>query len=113
MTGRPVIGVDVSTVQDARKASLSQEIDVNSSHEEPVSSERKERPVIETSVIQARSFEDRKDPNVGKAQERTQRLVVETNTENVAVSHQTRCVNEAETFNVGDNTSYKNGETCC
>ena len=57
-TGRPVIRDDARTVQDGRKTSRSQEIDVNSFHEEPVSSERKERPVIETSVIQARSSED-------------------------------------------------------
>ena len=61
-TGRPVITHDVSTVQDVRKTSRSREIDVNSFHEELVSSERTVRPVIETSVIQARSLEDRKEP---------------------------------------------------
>ena len=91
-------------MQDERKTSRSQEIDVNSSHEEPVSSERTVRPVIETSVIQARSSEDRKDPNVEKAHERTRRLVIETNTENVPDSSQTRSVHESETFNVGDET---------
>ena len=63
-TGRPVIRDDVIDVQDERKTSRSQEIDVNSFHEEPVSSERTERPVIETSVIQARSSEDSKDLEV-------------------------------------------------
>ena len=68
-TWRPVITRDVITVQDERKTSLSQEIDVNSFHEEPGSSERTGRPVTvrpvnETSVIQARSSEDRKDFNV-------------------------------------------------
>ena len=58
-------------------------------------------PVIETSVIQARSSEDSKGPNVGKAHERTRRLVVETNTENVPDSSQTRSFHESETFNVG------------
>ena len=48
------------------KTSRSQEIDVNSFHEESVSSERMGRPVIETRVIQARSSEDSKDPNVRK-----------------------------------------------
>ena len=48
------------------KRPVSQEIDVNSFHEEPVSSERTGRPVIETSVIQARSSEDSKDPNIEK-----------------------------------------------
>ena len=70
--------------------SSSEEIDVNSFHEETVSSERTGRPVDETNVIQARSSEDSKDPNVGKAHERTRRLIVGTNTENVPVSSQTR-----------------------
>ena len=91
-------------MQDGRKASRSQEIDVNSFHEETVSSERTVRPVVETSVIQARSSEDSEDPNVGKAHERTRRLVVETNTENVPDSSQTRSCHESETFNVGDKT---------
>ena len=83
-TERPVIRDDARTVQDGRKTSRPQEIDVNSFHEESVSSERTGRPVIETSVIQARSSEDSKDPNVEKAHdERTMRLVTETNTENV------------------------------
>ena len=86
------------------KTSHSQEIDVNSFHEEPVSSERTGRPVIETSVIQARSSEDSKDPNVGKAHERTRRLVIETNTEDVPDSSQTRSVHESISFNVGDET---------
>ena len=49
------------------KRSVPQEIDVNSFHEESVSSERKGGPVVETSVIQARSSEDSKDPIVAKA----------------------------------------------
>ena len=66
--------------------------------------ERTERPVIETCVIQARSSEDSKDPNVGKAHERTRRLVIETNTDNVPDSSQTRSCHESETFNVRDKT---------
>ena len=46
-TGRPVITHDVIGVQDERKTSRSQEIDVDSSHEEPGSSERTARPVID------------------------------------------------------------------
>ena len=91
-------------MQDGRKTSRSQKIDVNSFHEEAVSSERTGRPVVETSVIQARSSEDSKDPNVEKAHERTRRLVVEANTENVPDSSQTRSCHESETFNVGDKT---------
>ena len=66
--------------------------------------ERTVRPVIETSVIPARSSEDSKNPNVGKAHERTRRLVIETNTENVPDSSQTRSFRESETSNVGDKT---------
>ena len=91
-------------MQDERKTSRSQEIDVNSFHEELVSSERTRRPVIETSVIQARSSEDSKDPNVGTAHERTRRLVFGTNTENAPDSSQTRSCHESATFNVGDKT---------
>ena len=104
-TVRPVIRDDTRTVQDGRKTSRSQEIDVSSFHEESVSSERTGRPVIETSVSLARSSEVSKDPNVGKAHERTRRLVIETNTENAPDSSQTRSFHESETFNVGDNTS--------
>ena len=45
---------------------------------------------------------DSKDRNVEQAHERTRRLVVETNTENVPDSSQIRSVHESETFNVGD-----------
>ena len=101
---RPVVKDDTRTVQDGRKTSRSQEIDVNSFHEEAVSSERTERPVVETSVIQTRSSEDSEDLHVETAHERTRRLVVETNTENVPDSCQTRSCHESETFNVGDKT---------
>ena len=73
-TGGPVIRDDARLVQDGRKTSRSQEIDFNSLHEEPVSSERMVR------------------------------LVIETNTENVPDSSQTRSVHESETFKVGDKT---------
>ena len=63
-TVRPVVKDDMRTVQDGSKTSLSQEIDVNSFHKESVSSERTVRPVIETSVIQARSSEDTRDPTL-------------------------------------------------
>ena len=109
-TGRSVIKDDVSIVQDERKTSRSQEIDVNSFHEELVSSERTGRPVIETSVIQAHLSDDRQDPNVEKAHERTRRLVSVTNTENMPDSSQTRSAHESETFNVGDETLRKTTE---
>ena len=56
-TGRPVVKDDTRTVQDGRKTFRSQEMDVNSFHEETVSSERTGRLVVETSVIQTRSSE--------------------------------------------------------
>ena len=104
ITVRPVVKDDTRTVQDGRKTPRSLEIDVTSFHEETVSSERTGRPVVETSVIQARSSEDSKEPNVGTAHERTRRLFVETNTENVSDSSQTRSGHASETFNVGDKT---------
>ena len=57
--------------------------------------ERTGRPVVETSVIQTRSSEDSKDPNV------------ETKTDNLPESSQTRSVHESETFNVGDKTLHE------
>ena len=98
----PLSGMTRELCTMKEKTSRSQEIDVNSFHEESVSSERTGRPVIETTVIQARSSEDNKDPNVGNAHERTRRFVIETNTENVPGSSQTRSFHESETFNVGD-----------
>ena len=96
-------------MQDERKTSCSQEIDVNSFHEEPGSSERTVRsvsvkPVHETSVIQARSSEDRKDFNVEQAHQRTERPVITHDVITVSDSSQTRSVHESETFNVGDET---------
>ena len=76
----------------------------NSLREETISSERTGRPVVETSVIQTRSSEESKDHHVETAHERTRRLVVETNTENVPDSSQTRYSHESERFNVGDKT---------
>ena len=70
--GETVVKDDTRTVQDGRKTSRSQEIDVNSFHEETVSSERTERPVVETSVIQTRSSEDSKDPNVETTHEQNE-----------------------------------------
>ena len=99
-SGRP------DSTQDGRKKSRSQEIDVNSFCEELSSSERTRSPVVETEVIQTRSSEYTKDHHVEMAHERTRRLVVETNTENVPDDCQARSCHESETFNVGDkNTS--------
>ena len=88
-TVRPVVKDDTKIVQDGRNTSRSQEINVNSFHEETVSTERTGRPVVETSVIQTCSSEDSKDPNVETTHEKT-RPVVETNTENVPDGCETR-----------------------
>ena len=80
---RPVVKDDTRTVQDGRKTSRWKEIDVNSFHEETASLESTERSVVEMSVIQTRSSEDSKDPNVEQAHERSRRLVVGISTENV------------------------------
>ena len=108
---RPDITHDVIGVQDERKTSRSQEIDVSSFCEELSSSERTGRlvtgpvpgkPVHETSVIQTRSSEDRKDFNVEQAHERTGRPVITHDVINVSDSSQTRSAHESETFNVED-----------
>ena len=109
-TVRPVIRDDARTVQDERKTRRSQEIDVKSYHEELVSSERTVRPVVETSVIQTRSSEDRKDFNVVQSHERTGRHVITHDVINVSDSSQTRSVHEIETFNVGNETLRKRTE---
>ena len=73
-SGQPVVGADTRTVQDGRKTSRSPEIDVNSFHEETVSSDRSGQPVVET------------------------------NTENAPDGCQTRSCHESIRFNVGDET---------
>ena len=50
-TGRPVITHDVISVKDERNTSRSQEIDVNSFHEEPSSSERRGDPLREDPLM--------------------------------------------------------------
>ena len=104
-SGQPVVGADTRTVQDGRKTSRSQEIDVNSFHEETVSSDRSVQPVVETIVkpthvylttVRASTLNwhmiDRGNP------------FVETNTENVPDSCQTRSCHESIRFKVGDET---------
>ena len=110
-SGRLDIKHDVIGVQDERKTSRSEEIDVNSFREEPGSSERTVGPVTgpipgkpahEASVIQTRSSEDRKDFNVEQTHERTERPVITHDVIFVSDSSQTRSAHESETFNVGD-----------
>ena len=47
---RPVVGAHTRTVQDGRKTSRSEEINVNSFHEETVSSHRSGQPLVETNT---------------------------------------------------------------
>ena len=113
-SGRPDITHDVTDVQDGRKTSRSQEISVNAFCEEPterlVTGPIPGKPVHETSVIQTRSHEDRKDFNVEQTHERTERPVDMHDVTNVSDSSQTRSVHESETFNVEDEIVRKRTE---
>ena len=80
-TERSVVRDDTRTVQDGRKTSRSQEIDVNSFHEESVSSDRSGQLVVETSRTQTRSSDDSKSLNVELAHDRSgQPLLKQTQT---------------------------------
>ena len=61
-------------------------------------------PVNETSAIQTRSSEVRKDFNVEQAHERTGRPVITHDVINVSDNPQTLSAHESEMFNVGDET---------
>ena len=99
-----VITHDVIIVQDERKTSRSQEIDVNSFHEETVSSERSGQPVVETSKAQTRSSDDSKSLNDELAHDRSGQPVVERNTENVPDGCESRSCHESMRLNVEDET---------
>ena len=86
-------------MQDERKTSRSQEISVNSFHEELSSSDRTGR-LVETEEIQARSSEDSKSLNVEQTRDRTGRLVDDA----VAVQDDPQVHHEAETLNIDDET---------
>ena len=103
-SGQPVVGAHTRTVQDGRKTSRSQEIDVNSFHEETVSSDRSGQPVVETSKTQTRSSDDIQSLNVELAHNRSGQPVVETNTENVPDGCETRSCHESVRLNVEDET---------
>ena len=75
-SGQPVVGADTRTVQDGRKTSRSQEIEVNSFHEGTVSSDRSEQPVVETSKTHIRSSDDSRSLNVELAHDRSGQPVV-------------------------------------
>ena len=91
-------------MQDGRKTSRSQEIDVNSFHKETVSSDRSGQTVVETSKTQTRSSDDSKSLNVELAHDRSGQPVVETKTENVPDGCETRSCHESIRLNVEDET---------
>ena len=68
------------------------------------------KPVHETSVIQTRSSEDRKDFNVEQTHERMERPVITHDLINVSDSSQTRSAHESDTFNVEDEVLRKKKE---
>ena len=88
-SGRP------DNMKDGGNTSRSQEINVNSFHEELSSSERTGR-LVETEVIQTRSSEDSKSLNVEQTHYRTGRLVTDT----AAVPDDSQVYHEANTLNV-------------
>ena len=103
-SGQPIVGAHTRTVQDGRKTSRSQEIDVNSFHEETVSSERSGQPAVETSKTQTRFSDDSKSLNVETAHDRSLQPVVETKEENVPDGCETRSCHESMRLNVEDET---------
>ena len=103
-SGQPVVGTNARTVQDGRKTSHSQKIDVSSFHEESVSSERTGRPIVETSRTQHVHLMTARVSTLKLAHDRSGQPVVETNTENVPDGCQTRSCHESIRFNVGDET---------
>ena len=96
-SGQPVVGTKTRTMQDGRKTSRSQEIDVTSFHEEAVSSDRTGQPVVETSRTQTRSSDDSKNLNVGATRCRNKHR-------NVPDGCETRSCHESMRLNVGDET---------
>ena len=96
-------------MQDGRNTSRSQEFNVNSFCEELSSSDRTGRPV-ETEVIQTRSSEDSKSPNVEQTHDRTGRPVATLNTAEVKDSSRVRSAHESDTFNVDDEVLRKRME---
>ena len=90
-SGQPVVGADTRTVQDGRKTYRSQEIDVNSFHEETVSLDRSGQPIVETSKTHTRSSDDSKILNVELAHDRSGQPVVNHDDS----SHEQTMLNEA------------------
>ena len=103
-SGQPVVGADTRTVQHGRKTSRSQEIDVNSFHEETVSSDRSGDPLSKRVKPKHVHLMTIRVLNVEIAHDRSEQPVVEINTENVPDGCETRSCHEGIRFNVGDET---------
>ena len=103
-TERPVVEDDTKTVQDGKKRPVLRRSMLILFAKKLFLRKERGDPLLKRCVIQTRSSEESKDSHVETAHERTRRLVVETNTENVPDSSQTRSCHESETFNVGDKT---------
>ena len=89
----------MTSVQDERKTSRSQEINVYSFNEELCSSDRTGRPV-ETEEIQACSSEDSKSLNVELTHDRSRRPGKDT----IAAQNDPEVNHEAETLNIDNET---------
>ena len=87
-TGQPVVRIDMRTVQDGRKTSRSQEIDVR----------------FFSRSLKKRSHSKTHTHSSDEVRSLIWQPVVETNTENVPDGCQTRSCHESIRFNVGDET---------
>ena len=102
-SGRP------DDMQDGRKTSRSEEINVNSFNEELSSSDRTGRPV-ETEVSQTRSSEDSKSLNVEQTHDRTGRPVATLHTAEAQDSSRVCSAHDSDTLNVDDEVLRKRME---
>ena len=101
-SGQPGITQDVIVVQDERKTSRSQEISVNSFHEELCSPDGSRQPDITQDVIsvQTCSSEDNKSLNVEQTHDRSGQLDKHI----VAVQDDPQVYHEARTLNTDNET---------
>ena len=102
---RPIVKDDTRTVQDVKtNVPFSGDRCSFCSRRNCFFGKNGETPLLKRVSSKTRSSEDSKDPDVEQAHQRTRRLVVETNTENVPDRCPTRSCHESETFKVGDKT---------
>ena len=99
----------LDNMQDERKTSRSQEINVNYFCEELSSSDRTGR-LVGTEVIQTRSSEDSKSLNVEQTHDRTVRPLATLHTAEAQDSSRVRSSHAGDTFNVDDEVLRKRME---